>query len=55
MLKRLSIRTLPLPIVHIAQILLLVGLGLLLRAGSGPLANSNHLPVSSDLYIVLVR
>ncbi|KAH7180105.1 uncharacterized protein B0J16DRAFT_375028 [Fusarium flagelliforme] len=54
MLKRLGFRAILIPAALITQLLLLVGVGILLRAGTGSLDNPDHLPVTPDLYLVLI-
>lgn len=43
-----------LPVALIFQLVLLAGVGIILRAGTGSLDNSDHLPVTPGLYLILV-
>ncbi|CAM1500398.1 Fc.00g095600.m01.CDS01 [Cosmosporella sp. VM-42] len=54
MLKGFSVRVFFLPAALITQLLLLAGLGVLLRAGTGSLNNTQHLPITPGLYLVLI-
>ncbi|RGP78944.1 hypothetical protein FLONG3_2849 [Fusarium longipes] len=54
MFKRLGFRVIFIPAVLITQLLTLVGVGMLLRAGTGSLNNSDHLPTAPGLYLILI-
>jgi hypothetical protein len=54
MFKRLGFRVILIPAVLITQLLSLVGVGMLLRAGTGSLNNSDHLPITPGLYLITV-
>jgi hypothetical protein len=55
MLKKLGwFNLLLLPAAFISQLVILAGVGILLRAGTGSLNNSDHLPVTPGLYLILV-
>ena len=42
------------PVTLVAQLVLLAGLGIVLRAGTGSLNNSKHSPITPGLYVALV-
>lgn len=53
-MKKFSCSVLLTPIAIILQIVIVCGLGLILRAGTGSFDNKNHLPAMPDLYVALV-